>query len=185
MAAFRIRHGEFHDVSGPIRRRGDITFVPARVSLGGTSFDFTHHLDTYAAGAPLETRALVKPGDDAPWVLGRLMFLFGAQPTAEESRPEKSCVCEAFLAVLHSSDNLSVPFVCTDYYCRTALMFSSDDPPDDSVRATIADGFWSLLLSSPADVVDYESRMFHPGICRWIEFGVAYGEPYSIEAEDD
>lgn len=180
----KIKHGELLDVTGRPLRFEDVTFVPANVSLNGTSFSFSHSLDTYAAKTNLATRSLVKPGDDAPWVLGRLMFLFNAQLDSAEFRPEKSCLQESFIAVLHSYDNLAVPFGCIDHYCRTSLMFSSEDAPSAEIQDFIAERFWTFLLSEPSALVDYEARMFHSGACIWIRYGVESGEPFMIETED-
>lgn len=181
---FQIRHGEFHNATGPPRRFGDFTFLPAQVTLHGSSFDFVHPLGTFVEEAPFATKVLVKPGEDAPWVLGRLMHLFGSQLAAEEERPEKSCFAECFVAVMHSRENLCIPFYCTDYYCKSALVFSSEDSPAVSIQLEIAEAFWGALLEAPADLTDYDSRLFHSGACIWIEFGVSNGEPYMFETEE-
>ena len=66
---FRIRHGQFHDVDGRPQRREEITFVPARVTLDGTSFQSVCDLADMASEIPADVRAAIHPGDDAPWVL--------------------------------------------------------------------------------------------------------------------
>lgn len=182
--AFRIQHGELLDVTGHPVRHQEITFVPASIELWGSSFSFSFPFHEFTANWPFATKALVKPGNDAPWVLGRLMYLFGTDLCAEEFRPEKACFSESFIAVLHSRENLSIPFTCTDYYCKSSLMFSSEDPPADELQQEIAGSFWSLLLSAPTDVVDYESRMFHSGACIWIRFGVESGESFLTETDE-
>lgn len=145
----KIKYGELLDVAGRPVRFEDVTFVPANVSLNGTSFSFSHSLDIYAAKTNLATRSIVKPGEDAPWVLGRLMFLFNAQLDSTEFRPEKSCLSESFVAVLHSHDNLAVPFGCLDHYCRTSLMFSSEDAPARRFKTSLPRGFGHSCCQSP------------------------------------
>lgn len=181
---FNIRHGRFHDIEGPPQRHNDVTFVPARITLNGTWFQSAFELMARMAEMPPGTQAIVPPGDDAPWVLGRLMRLFGTEPVSEEDRPEKSCFFASFLAVLHKKGNLAVPFECSDYYGRSGLTFSTDDPPDHDIQETIANGFWDLLLMDPTDVADYEDRMNHSGAGVWIRFGVENGEPFMNEDPD-
>lgn len=183
--SFRIQHGELDDITGAPRRFDDATFIPARVRLSGSCFSFSHPLHEYANLILPGMDNIVHPGNDAPWVLGRLMSLFHAAPSSPEFRPEKSCFRESFVAVLHSYDNLTVPFVCTDYYCKSSLIFSADDQPDPSIQELIAIRFWSLLFSDAPDVVDYESRMFHSGACIWIRFGIDDGEPFIRREEDE
>ena len=181
---FRIQHGELFDVTARPQRIDDVTFLPARVILNGESFSFSHPLHEYANLIPSGMDSIVHPGNDAPWALGRLTMLFGTTPSSPEFRPEKSCFHESFVAVLHSLDNLTIPFHCTDYYCKSSLIFSDDDPPDQSIQQLIATRFWALLFSDIEDVADYESRMFHSGACIWIRFGIDGGEPF-IRGEDD
>lgn len=161
------------------RRHHTITFVPARVTLNG--FESAFPLKDYMAGAPAGTKALVRPDHDAPWVLGRLIRLFGTPQVPEEDRVEKSFFVASFLAVLHEHDNVAVPFECSDYYGRSTLTFSSDDAPDHTMQRALADAFWDLLLAEPADLADYQDRMHHPGDGIWIRFGVEDGEPFMMD----
>jgi hypothetical protein len=181
---FQIRHGQFHDVDGPSRRHNNVTFVPARITLNGDWFESAFDLADWMKDAPTGAAAIVRPGDDAPWVLGRLMRLFATQPGPEDERPEKSCFFASFLAVLHGNGNLAVPFECSDYYGKSALTFSTDDPPAPEIQEHIARAFWDLLLSEPTDVADYENKMYHSGAGVWIRFGIEDGEPFMIEVPD-
>lgn len=182
--AFNIRHGQFHDVDGRPQRHNEITFVPARVTLNGTWFQSVFDLAETVTDLSPDTKAIVHPGDDAPWVLGRLMRLFGTQRIPEEDRAEKSCFSASFLAVLHGRDNLALPFECSDYYGKSTLTFSTDDPPDKDTQETIAKTFWGLLLTDPSELEDYEDRMYHSGAGVWIRFGIENGEPFMIEESD-
>lgn len=180
-----IRHGEFHDLTGPLVRFNDMTFIPAVVTLNGCGFSSVFELRDCVAGVPAATLSLVRPGTDAPWVLGRLMRLFCIQPVPQEERMEKTCLVESFLAVLPEQGNIAVPFECLDYYGRTGLTFSSEDPPDEATQALIADRFWKMLLAAPGEISDYESKMFHSGAGIMVRFGVAGGEPFWEEDEDE
>ncbi len=180
---FNIRHGEFIDVDGPPQRHNDITFIPARIALSGTWFQSAFDLKDCVSDFPAGTKAIVHPGDDAPWVLGRLMRLFATQQIPEEDRGEKTCFYSSFLAVLHNNGNLAVPFECSDYYGRTALTFSTDDSPDEEVRKAIANSFWALLLADPTNVEDYKDKMYHSGAGVWISFGIENGEPFMTESD--
>lgn len=180
----KIRHGELNDITGCPQRFEDDTFIPARVTLNGSSFPFSHALHEYADLIPSGMDSIVHPGNDAPWGFGRLMTLFNATPASPEFRPEKSCFHESYVVVLHAHDNLTIPFHCTDYYCKSSLIFSTHDPPESSMQELIARRFWSLLFSDATDVADYESRMFHSGACVWVRFGIDGGEPF-IRGEED
>jgi len=181
---FNIRHGQFHDVDGHPQRYREIIFVPARVELTGTWFQFAFNLSETMTDLSPEARAIVPPVYDAPWVMGRLMRLFGTQQIPEEDRGEKACFYASFLAVLPERDNLAIPFECSDHYAKTALTFSTDDPPEKELQEAIAKNFWGLLLAEPTDVEDYEDRMYHSGAGIWIRFGIEDGEPFMIEESD-
>src|SRR5690606_12521782 len=107
--------------------------------------------------------------------------IFAAQQVPEAERGEKSCFYASFLAILHENDNLAVPFECSDYYARSALTFSTLDPPDEEIQKTIADAFWGLLLADPTDVADCQNKLYHSGAGVWIKFGIEHGEPFMRE----
>ena len=180
-----IRHGEFIDLDGPAKTFGEITFAPARVELHGydhnSASDLQHYLEQAEVSA--EIKALVRPGDDAPWVRGRAQRLFFVPNTTEEDRPEKTCFCAAFIALIRDSGDkyFGVPFECMDYYCKTTLYFSEENGPPISLQQRIAAAFWGLLLSDPTDVDDYRDSFFHSGAGVMIDFGIDDGEPFIEE----
>ena len=106
--------------------------------------------------------------------------VFGFTP--EVSDAEKSLLDVGFVAV--ATGNAGLPFICTDYYGRTALMFSPDGPAKD-MQAKIAAAFWALLLASPDDVEDFEATVFHLGAGVWMHFGCQDGVPTYRESEDE
>lgn len=183
-SAFEIRHGEFRDVLGASQRWGEVTFVPAEVQLNGTSFERVFDLADCLSRASPTAKAIVQSGRDAPWVLGRLMRLFGTQQIPQEDRGEKTCFFASFLAVLHDSGNAAIPFECSDVYGRTSLLFSSDDPPNQQTQSAIAESFWGLLLADPTNLADYQGQLLHLGAPITFHFGVKDGEPFMIEEPD-
>src|SRR3569623_222381 len=77
--AFNIKHGTLTNVTGRPARTDLITFLPADVVLSGDpdAISFSHPLGAYLPQSSAEARAMVKPHEDAPWTLGRILFLFG------------------------------------------------------------------------------------------------------------
>lgn len=180
-SSFHIQHGQLHDVAGPARQHQGIIFVPARVTLTGAVFEYVFPLADCLEEVFAATRAILQPGADAPWVLGRLKRLFGIERLPIENRGKKTCFYAAFLAVLPERGNLAVPFECTDNYLETALMFSSENAPPQDLQETIARAFWGLLLTEPDELTDYNERMLFQGEGIWIRFGVEHGEPFLVE----
>jgi hypothetical protein len=175
---FDIRHGQFLDVIGPPVRKNDVSLVPARVKLNGTSLSPAFAFIDWCKSGGHDIPAIVHGDENAPWVLGRLMVLFNAENTPMEGRGEKSCVNASFLAIFQDNENVAIPFDCVDYYGRTSLFFSSEDPPPHGLQSRIAEAYYQLLLESPDELVDYENRMYHAMAGAWVAFGVCHGEPY-------
>ena len=183
--SFEIRHGELIDVIGSPVRFSDVTFVPALTELVGTSFSCQFDFTEWAQQKKRTLPSIVRGDHNAPWFLGRMMHLFNTENVGEEDRMEKSCFNVSLIAILHNASNVAVPFDCCDHYARTALMFSSDDEPPLTVRSSIADAFYSLMLDDPCGLTDYDNRLFHSGVGIWMDYGVSHGEPYFNEATDD
>lgn len=181
-SSFQIRHGIYHDLDGRPQNFGDVTFVPAKVSLHGVSFEGSYPLQGFAEKVGLQ-EIIACEGSDAPWVLGRLKFLFGTVNPSEEERGEKTFVFAGFLAVFTNEGNLAIPFECSDCYGDTALVFSSEDVPSADLQIRIAKNFWHLLLANPTDVWDYKDRIYHSGAGLFFRFGVSNGIPF-IEGEE-
>jgi hypothetical protein len=179
-SSIEIRFGEFDDVAGPARRHEEVTIVPATVRLMGYSMTNGSYLDefTTSQGVSAEIKALIHPGEDAPWACGRIQRVFSLPQVPEEDRAEKSCMGFSFLAVLQEEGKLiGVPFECTDYYGRSVLLFSSAAPPRE-VMHRVAKGFWSNLLDKPHDLPDYNDRFSQLGGGFEVAFGVRDGEPF-------
>lgn len=185
--AFNIRHGTLLNVTGRPVRWERITFLPADVSLSGDDAQYGHPLKDCLSSSNPQVRAMVAPHQDAPWALGRILFLFGSHLLSDinEFRSEVCLYVQAFMAVLHDLDNLTIPFVCGDYFCESSLMFSSDESLSANTKNLIAKAFWSLLLSSPMEIEDYESCMLHAKIGNGrIRFGVSGGQPFIVDTNE-
>src|SRR4051812_19453159 len=112
-SAIEIRYGEFKDVVARSRQFHDIALVPAVVGLTGSMLTNGSFLDEYLdkQRLPVEVRAIIRPGEDAPWVCGRIQYLFSLPRVPEEDRGEKCCMAFDFLAVLDVDGKLiGVPF---------------------------------------------------------------------------
>jgi len=181
-----IRHGVSFDILGPIRSFGKVKIAAADVELFGQS---SHRLEDHLARHPVsgEVKALLRDGEDAPWVRGRAQHLFLVPHNTEEDRPEKSFFWAGFIAILPGDDGalFGVPFLCGDYYSHSELTFNEEDAPPEAVQDQIAEAFWNLLLSEPNDLADYRDTMFHPGCGKFLEFGVENGEPFVFERDED
>lgn len=181
--AFDIRHGTLVDVIGSPIRHNATTLVPAIVELSGSGFSPDHKFAEWCAKTGHRAASTTVIDEDAPWILGRLIYLFNAENTPEDDRGEKCCFHLSFIAILHDHSNIAVPFDCSDFYGRTALWFSSDDEPPEDLRAEIADALYELLLDSPDSIADYDNRMYHSGAGCWARFGVSMGQPY-MDSDD-
>lgn len=182
MTDMRVQFGKLHDVFGKPATHGHFTFVPAAIELDGNGFSTEFSLRDAARERPPATLARpIEQQYDAAWVRARLPRVFGFTP--ERSEVEKSLLDVGFVAVAIGS-SVCIPFICADDYGRTGLVFSSDGPDRDT-QATIAAAFWSLLLQSPDDLMDFKATVYHPGSGLWTHFGCEDGEPSYCESEDE
>jgi hypothetical protein len=176
-----VQFGTLQEVFGTPTTHQGFTFVPAAVELDGNGFSTDFHLRDSVGRRP--PKILARPIErqyDAAWVRARLPRVFGFTP--ELSEIEKSLLDVGFVAIADGS-GVGFPFICTDYYGRTGLMFSRKGPDQDT-QAKIAAAFWSLLLQSPDDVADFEATVYHPGAGIWMHFGCEDGEPCYSESEE-
>lgn len=160
MGQFVLQHGTLMGVHGLPVKSGGWTILGAAVALDGSSFSLGHALEDHLrppAKVPVPLRAALKEGFDAAWVRARIPRLFGFTPDYAEG--DKSVFFEGFVAV---TPDLAVgyPFVFTDYYACSRLMFS-DEGPADEIKAEIAAAFWSALLDDADDLEDFEIEIHH------------------------
>ncbi|REK18696.1 MAG: hypothetical protein DWQ37_03950 [Planctomycetota bacterium] len=162
-------------------RHDDFRFVAADVELAGSSFSSDFYLRDLARNRlPAILLRAIEGGYDAAWVRARIPHTFQVSPPP--ARIEKSLLDSGFVAVTIDA-SLAFPFVCTDYYGKSALMFSGEGP-DRVTKQAIADAFWGILLRKPDDLTDFEQRVFHPGACVWLTFGCEAGRVYCEESEE-
>ena len=118
----KVRHAKLLDVIGRAEKWAGLTFVPAEVSLDGSSFSPSFPL----AAALLERvppilLAAVAGQYDAAWVVGRLPRAFAVKPDLNPC--EKTLFQAGFVALPDGSDE-ALAFYCCDFYGETSLMFS-------------------------------------------------------------
>lgn len=177
-----VQFAKLHNVFGKPATHGGFTFIPAVVELEGSSFSIGFALRDVAGDSPPAVLMLpIEQQYDAAWVRARLPCVFEFAPQPAEA--EKSLLDIAFVAVPIGSA-VGFPFICTDYYGRSGLMFSPNGPPPD-MQTEIAVAFWSLLLEKPYDLADFHITIFHPGANIWMHFGCENGEPFCRESQDE
>jgi hypothetical protein len=177
----QIQFGTLVNVFGKPAMQGDWTFVSAAIELDGNGFSTDFYLSDFAGAHPPSILAgPLQHEYDAAWVRARLPQVFGLTPELPEV--EKSLLDVGFVAVA-KGNSVGFPFICTDYYGRTGIMFSPDGPELDT-QAKIASAFWSLFLQTPDDVVDFEATVYHPGAGVWMHFSCQDGDITYNESED-
>jgi hypothetical protein len=135
----RLEFGTLQRVCGNAVNHGGYTFVPAEVKLAGNGFSTGFHLADAASKPPPEILANpIEAQYDAAWVRARLPRVFGF--VTEDSDVEKSLLNVGFVAV-SAGNEVGFPFICTDYYGRTGLIFSPDGPnPETQSRLPLLFG---------------------------------------------
>jgi hypothetical protein len=177
-----VQFGTLQNVFGKPATHDGFTFVPAAIKLDGSSFSADFYLRNSAGEPPPAILAHpIEHQYDAAWVRARLPRVFGFTP--ELSEVEKSLLNVGFVVVV-TGCAVGFPFICTDYYGGTGLMFSPHGPDQDT-QTKIAGAFWSLLLQTPHDVADFEETVYHPGAGIWMHFGCEDGEPSYSESGDE
>lgn len=168
-----VLHGTYNDVFGRPAKSGGYTFMPADVELAGSASSLDCYLsDHCGAHAPQVLQNAVDEQFDAAWVRARIPNVFGFTPHLAEV--EKSLLDVGFVAVAEEA-LVCYPFICSDHYGRSALMFS-DEGPDGDVKRSIAAAFWDVLMQNPDDLSDFAERVYHPGAGVWLNYRCRSGE---------
>ena len=169
----KIQFGTLLNVFGTAATHEGFVFVPADVELAGNGFATEFRLgEAVGKAVPGILLKPIQERYDAAWVRARLPQVFRFTP--EFADVEKTLIYVGFVAVPQGYET-GFPFICSDYYGRTGLLFSPSGP-DLATRARIAAAFWSLLLQSPEDVSNFEQSVFDPGAGGWMHFGCKDGE---------
>ena len=173
-----VRHATLHDVIGRAARSDGFTFVPAVLDLDGNSFSSPFSLsDLSSERIPPVLRVPIRQEFDAAWIRARLPCVFGFTPPPAET--EKALLDVAFVAVPDGSDE-GVPIVCSDYYGHSSIYFAAVES-DRPLKERVANAFWSVLLSEPEQLADFQTSVYHSGFGGWLDFGCEAGEPYCDE----
>jgi hypothetical protein len=181
MNDIHLQFGTLLEILGKTATHAGFTFVPAAVKLHGSVFSTDFYFrDSAGARPPAILARPIEEQYDAAWVRARLPRVFGFTP--EISEAEKSLLDVGFVAVAVGSP-VGFPFICSDYYGRTGIMFSPEGPDHDT-QAKIAAAFWSLLLKTPDDLADFEAAVYHPGAGVWLHFACKDGEPSCRESQE-
>lgn len=182
-----VRHATLLNVYGRPAKFGNVTIVPAQVELEGRSFRSSFPLAVVPASRiPAVLKRPIANQYDVAWVRARLPHAFGVWP--EQSEIEKTLLCEGFVAVIQGQDETEGPieaiaFWCSDHYGKTSLIFS-DAEQDEVAKAAAADAFWSVLLSEPEMLEDFEATVRHLGAGVNLHFGCDNGQPFCHESAD-
>jgi hypothetical protein len=173
--------GELSDCGVVTRKSTDFQFIQATVKLNGWSFSLEYPLtDFLPKKIPSSLRAALKDDVDANWVWARISREF--ETDLSVSQTEKSLLHQGFLALTNDLQT-AYPFVCSDYYGKTKLMFSKEGP-ETALKEKIAADFWGLLLQRPNDLTSFNQKVFHPGVGIWMNFGCKGGIPHFFETNE-
>jgi hypothetical protein len=177
----KVRHATLLNVVGRPAKHARLTIVPAHVELEGQSFSPSFPLaDLPSSRIPPILKRPIKEHYDVAWVRARLPHAFGIWP--EPSEAEKTLLWEGFVAVPEGQDE-ALAFWCSDTYGKTSLMFS-DAEKDEPAKEKVADAFWSVLLSAPDELEDFEATVPHLGAGVTLRFGCQHGEPFCHETPE-
>ncbi len=118
---------------------------------------------------------------DAVWVRARLPRVFAFTPQFVEEE-ESALLDIGFLAQPKGLEE-SIPFVCADHHGRAGLRFRTAGP-DPATRRRLAREFWSLFLTNPDDLADFEQMVYHEPNDVWLKLGCLHGKLYCDGADD-
>lgn len=186
-----VQYGSLNQIFSRSCRHGDWSFIIADISLEGNGFTSEYNLRDVVPPEKFtpEVRELIAHKNDAIWVQARILKEFDWTVSPSEERMEKTLMEFPFLAASTdcSTDGetvLAYPFICTDYYGRSNLIFS-ETFHDTGLKARIATSFWDFLCARPDALRDYEGSMFHPGACVTIRYGVQNGDFFCEETAEE
>lgn len=191
MAVRIATYARLLDVLGTPALMDKIHFVPALLEVDSLSSKLEFSLAEHGGALGIS--------DDHPltyglWIRARIPRMFGFAPLhcANNWQP---LVNLPFLAVgeFESDRNLmAYPFICTEWFHPKddfrespsfGLLFSKHGP-GLTVRARIAKGFWSLLLSNSSDLAPF-SDFYYNECGRYCAVGFEKGEFFVEPISDD
>ena len=133
-------------------------------------------------GAPM-LKSLLKAKQEAVWVLGRLMSLYGIEPTDESERGDEAMMeCSLCGWPDGETQDSGIPFFVSDERGRTSIAFGGDTPKKISKK--IAQAFVQLLLNDAEDIEDY-SQTLGGDSANALRFGIRSAAPFCLDATEE
>ncbi len=150
--------------------------------LSDHSYELASLTGANPKAAPL-LKPLLKAKQEAVWVLGRLMSLYGIEPNDEAERGDEAMMeCSMIAWAEGDSADEGFPFFVTDERGRTSLAFGKTAAKRASKK--IAQAFAQLLLSDAEEVEDY-SQTVGGDSSQGLRFGIRSAAPFCVDATED
>lgn len=170
-----------HQCLGKPAHAADFAFQPAVLELDKAG-PIELSLHDFAGNPPPAILQLAfEKQYDAVWVRARLPRVFGFAPKFVEE--EESALLDIGVLAQPKGQDEAIPLLCADHHGRAGLRFSSPGP-DAETRRRIARAFWSLLLTDPDDLADFEQMVYHEPNDVWLKLGCLHGKLFCERAED-
>ena len=150
--------------------------------LSDHSYELASFTGVNPKSAPM-LKSLLKAKQEAVWVLGRLMSLYGIEP-ADESERGDDAMMECSLCAWPDGETAEsgFPFFLSDERGRSSLTFGKDTPK--KVSKKIAQNFAQLLLNDGEEIEDY-SQTLGGDSPDAIRFGIRSAAPFCVDATED
>jgi hypothetical protein len=150
--------------------------------LSDHSYELASFTGVNPKSAPI-LKPLLKAKQEAVWVLGRLMSLYGIEPTDEAERGDAAMMeCSLNACPEGEASDAGFPFFVSDERGRTSIWFGKDTPK--KVSKKIAQAFAQLLLKDGEDIEDYSQTVGgdNPEALR---FGIRSAAPFCANAAEN
>ncbi|MFT5410894.1 MAG: hypothetical protein ACI9NC_003627 [Verrucomicrobiales bacterium] len=148
--------------------------------------DHSYELKAFTGVSPKTAPALkplLKAKHEAVWVLGRLMSLYGIEPTDEAERGDEAMMeCSLLAWPDGESADSGFPFFVSDDRGRTSIFFGKDT--SKKVSKKIAQAFVQLLLADGDEIEDF-SQTIGGDSSSALRFGIRSAAPFCVDATED
>ena len=150
--------------------------------LSDHSYELVSFTGKNPKGAPI-LKPLIKAKQEAVWVLGRLISLYGIEPTDESERGDESMM-ECSLCAWADGDSAddSVPFFISDDRGHTNISFG--EATGKRLSKKIAQAFAQLMMKDPEEIEDY-TQTIGSDASTGLRFGVRSAAPFCVDASED
>ena len=150
--------------------------------LSDHSYELASFTGVNPKSAPM-LKPLLKAKQEAVWVMGRLMSLYGIEPADESERGDDAMMeCSLYAWPEGEASDAGYPFFVSDERGRSSISFGRDTPKKISKK--IAQSFAQLLLADGEEIEDYTQTLGgdSPDALR---FGIRSAAPFCLDATDD